>query len=271
LQIPDRNQLGGALKRKPPLMVRTPVVHPWGYNKKIAMPSPEALSKAFAELGTQKEVAMFFNVSKATVLKWEIQLGMNVESHREIPRAKVVVGLLSDAQDRVRIAQWICDEGTISTSYDLKGDNTYLAVGGSMVDGYVLEEIGKIVNGRVNNLTKSPRLGWMPMRYVRLHSAEAYALLAGIRNELGLKRFESEAALYFFPPCGYVHGRHSTDEFMLEAWHKYAEGVVSSWNRMSKVPLLPEEVNKIIGSWIESRVKRARYFRDRAQLESQMK
>ncbi|HYB75531.1 MAG TPA: hypothetical protein VEC08_01095 [Nitrososphaerales archaeon] len=62
-------------------MVRTPVVHPWGYNKKIAMPSPEALSKAFAELGTQKEVAMFFNVSKATVLKWEIQLGMNVESH----------------------------------------------------------------------------------------------------------------------------------------------------------------------------------------------
>ncbi|HYB75530.1 MAG TPA: hypothetical protein VEC08_01090, partial [Nitrososphaerales archaeon] len=83
----------------------------------------------------------------------------------------------------------------------MKGDNTYLAVGGSMVDGYVLEEIGQIVNERVNNLTKSPRLGWMPMRYVRLHSAEAYALLAGIRNELlGLKRFEAETALHFFPP-----------------------------------------------------------------------
>ena len=240
------------------------MVHPWGYNKRVDIPTREALSKAFADLGTQKEVARFYAVSRATVLKWERKLSMNVESHREIPRAKAVVRLLSDVKDRVRIAQWLCDEGTISTSYDL-GDNTYLAVGGSMVDGYVLEEIGRIVNERVNNLTKSPRLGWMPMRYVRLHSAEAYSLLSCIRSELlGLKQFEAEAALRYFPPCGYVHGRHSTDEFMLAAWRKYAQGVVSGWNVMKKVPLAVGEVNKMIESWIDSRVRRSRYFRDGA-------
>jgi hypothetical protein len=103
----------------------------------------------------------------------------------------------------------------------------------------------------------------MPPSYVKILSAEAYALLVSVRNELlGLKRMEAESALKFFPPSGYLKGRHSTDEFMIGAWRVYAEGVVSKWSRRKRIPPSQAEQEKLVESWIVTRVKRARYFRD---------
>jgi hypothetical protein len=244
--------------------VNAKVVHPRGYNKKANRPPANDILKSFAELGTQKEVARRYDVSRATVWKWQQQLGLNVQYHPEIPRAQLMTSYLSNQVDRVRLAQWICDEGTVSASYDLKNDNTYLVVGGSMTDSFVLEEIGRVTHERVSNETRTPTFGWMPMRYVRLYSAEAYALLVCIHDELlGLKRYEAEAALKFFPPCGYLHGRHSTDEFLKEAWRLYAEGVVRQWNGSRQKPISQAEMTRMVETWIELRVKRARYFRDR--------
>ncbi|HEV2227059.1 MAG TPA: hypothetical protein VGR56_09695 [Nitrososphaerales archaeon] len=156
----------------------------------------------------------------------------------------------------------MCDEGAISTSYDLKNDNTYLTVGGGMTDVHVLGKLGEIIHERVKNQTKTPRFGWMPLSYIRIHSAEAYALLLTIKNELvGLKRMEAEAALRFFPASGYLKGRHSTDEFMLKAWRKYADSVISRWSLRKPAPLTTVEKKRLVESWMEKRIRRARYFR----------
>ncbi|HEV2137317.1 MAG TPA: hypothetical protein VGR53_00575 [Nitrososphaerales archaeon] len=131
-----------------------------------------------------------------------------------------------------------------------------------MTDGYVLERIGGIVHEKVNNQTKTPTFGWMPLSYVKILSAEAYALLVSIRKELlGLKRMEAEAVLKFFPPSGYLKGRHTTDEFMMRAWKRYANGVVSKWSRRKRIPFSQAEREKLVESWIETRVRRARRFR----------
>jgi DNA-binding XRE family transcriptional regulator len=217
-------------------------------------------------LGTQAEVAKFFDVSRATVWKWQKGLGLLIDYHPEVPRAKIVRGYLTKAVDRVRIAQWLCDEGAISTSYDLINDNTYLTVSGCMTDVHVLDKLGEIIHERVNNQTKIPRFGWMPLSFVKVHSAEAYALLLAIKNELvGLKRMEAEAALSFFPASGYLKGRHSTDEFMMNTWRNYAESVVSHWSIRKQAPITTAEKEKLVESWIANRVRRARYFRRRTR------
>jgi hypothetical protein len=169
---------------------------------------------------------------------------------------------LANPLDRVRVAQWICDEGTISTSFDAVNHSTYLTVGGSMVDGYVMQEIGRIIHERANNETTRLHPGWLPMRYLRIHSAEAYALLSEVYNELlGLKKLEAEAALGYFPPWGYVKGRHTTDEFMAQAWRQFAEFSVLRWNEMRKVPLARDKLGQAMESWFRLRIRRSRYYR----------
>jgi hypothetical protein len=230
---------------------------------KVPIPSREEITYLFGKLGTQRRVAECYDVSRATVLKWQRLLGLEIEYHSDIPRAQSIKVRLSKRIDRVRVAQWLCDEGSISTSYDSTNDNTYLAVSGQMVDCEVMEEIGRITNQNVNNGTVVPRLGWMPMGYVRLLSAEAYALLESIHSELlGLKRLEAEAALRFFPSCGLLHRRVTTDEFLKDAWRQFAELVVSHWNKKRQEPVSAELVKQMIDSWILSRTRRARYFRD---------
>lgn len=135
-----------------------------------------------------------------------------------------------------------------------------------MTDVHVLDKLGEIIHERVNNQTETPRFGWMPLSFVKVHSAEAYALLSAIKDELvGLKRMEAEAALSFFPPSGYLKGRHSTDEFMMRAWRKYAESVISHWSIRKKAPLTSVEKEQLVESWIANRVRRARYFRRKSR------
>ena len=247
------------------------MARPRGFNQKIGRPKSDEFLDTFKRLGTQKEVALNYDVSRATIFKWQRELGLRVEYHPYIPRAKLVRGYLSKLEDRTRVAQWLCDEGVISTTYDSKNNNTYLVVGGAMVDDHVLEEIGRILHERVNNQTKDPKPGCLPLKYVRIHSAEAYSLLDCIVNELlGLKRFEAESVIGYFPPSGIVKGRHSTDEFMFDAWVQYAEEIVSRWAKSNRTAVSDVVAKSVVRSWLSSRVARARYFR-KDDPENQMK
>jgi DNA-binding XRE family transcriptional regulator len=211
-------------------------------------------------LGTQAEVAKSFDVSRATVAKWQRELGANIEYHPEIPRAKAIKEHLRKRIDRVRIAQWICDEGWISAIYDLKTNDTFLIVGGQMTDIAVLKVIAGILHESVTRGTGTPHYGWLPLSAVKVRSAEAYALLKAIRKELiGLKRLEAEAALKFFPASGFLKGRHPTDEFMEPIWRTYAKGVLSEWNKRSEVPVTAVEEEAILQSWMERRIKKGRW------------
>lgn len=131
-----------------------------------------------------------------------------------------------------------------------------------MTDTYVLREIARLIHERVNNQTKKPRSGWMPLAYVRVHSAEAYAMLGAIRKDLlGLKRLEAESALNYFPQSGYVKGRHSTDEFMRGAWREYSKRVISDWNERSGNRVTEDEEQELVRAWIATRSRKSTYYR----------
>ncbi len=245
------------------------MVKPWGYNEPISMPTKKTLLGAFARLGTQREVALSFDVSRATILKWQRLNQLSIQYHPEMPKRKRMKRLLTRRTHRVRVAQWLADEGTITTIYDKKNNSTYLSVAGQMTDLFALEEISKIMGTRVNNGTTVPVDGWMPMSYVRVNGAEAYVLLETIRSQLiGLKGMQAEEALKYFPKSGLMKGRHSTDEFMMPAWNRYAIGVLLRWNQRRPAPLSTETLQQLAASWIAARVKRARRYRDRNKIEN---
>lgn len=211
-------------------------------------------------MGTQVEVAKNFDVSRATIAKWQRALGANIEYHPEIPRARAVERYLRKRADRVRIAQWICDEGWISTIYDFKTNDTFLTVGGQMTDTAVLKVIAEILHESVTKVTKTPHYGWLPVSAVKVRSAEAYALLRTIQKELfGLKRLEAEAALGFFPASGFLKGRHPTDEFMIPIWRTYAKGVLSEWNKKRDAPVTGAEEDAMLQSWMKKRIKKGKW------------
>src|ERR1700687_4983164 len=105
-----------------------------GVNTPIPMPPRKQLEEAFDNLGTQIAVADYFDVSRPTLLKWAELHEVAVQSRPEIPRAKRMSTYLSRLQDRVRVAQWIADEGSVSSRYDSINDSTVLSVTGQMTD-----------------------------------------------------------------------------------------------------------------------------------------
>lgn len=201
-------------------------------------------------------------------MKWQRELGISIEYHREIPRAEVVKRYLRRRPDRVRIAQWLCDEGWISTIYDSKTDATYLIVGGDMTDVDVLNAIAGILHENVTR-DRMARYGWLPVSAVRVRTAEAYALLQALREELvGLKKMEAEAALRFFPPSGVLRGRHSTDEFMFPVWLTFAKRVIAEWDKKGSFPLTREERAGILDSWLGMRLRKGRWNRTSKQAKA---
>ncbi len=221
------------------------------------------MQEAFDNLGTQIAVADFFDVSRPTVLEWAKEYNLSTVSRPEIPRARRMSENMSKLEDRVRVAQWIIDEGSVSSYYNAINDNTVLCVSGEMADLHSLKLIGRILCARVNNARTDMRDGWMPLSYIRVSSAAAYSLLRSIRTELvGLKREEAEAALLFFPTRGRVKGRHTTTEFLIPAWITYARENVLEWNKNRLKPVSEQEATRLINSWILARVKRAKMFVD---------
>jgi len=170
------------------------------------IPSAERILEAYRELGTQTSVATFFGVSRRTILRWTEKPGLEPEFRPEIPVNQMLSSSLSESESRVRIAQWIMDEASITVAYDLRSDSTSLMVAGAMNDHMVLEPISKglgvaIVSGA------APAKGRLPMHIVRVQGARAYSLLCLLSKELtGLKALEAKAALAYFPPSGFVKG-----------------------------------------------------------------
>lgn len=159
--------------------------------------------------------------------------------------------------DCVRIAQWICDEGWISTTYYARLDETFLVVGGNVTDAGVLRLIARILHEKVTRETGTPHPGWLPMSAVKVRSAEARTLLQTVLPELtGLKKTEAKAALEFFPPSGRLKGRHPTQEFMIPVWVAFARGVISHRNRTNPIPVTLAEEEALLQSWVEMRLNK---------------
>ncbi|MCS4539415.1 MAG: hypothetical protein HYU03_01820 [Thaumarchaeota archaeon] len=167
--------------------------------------------------------------------------------------------LLADPIDRARLAQWLVDEGTVSVSYDAVQNTTRLVVAGAMTDVEAISRIAGILNAPVTNTGVNFDRPILPAFSIVLRSAEAYAVLRILQTELvGLKAEEAEAALAYFPPSGYMRGRHTTDEFLLPIWRDFATGVVHRWNARKKLPLDGDSLTKIVDRWMEGRINRAR-------------
>ncbi len=209
------------------------------------------------------EVAKFFDVSKPTVLKWQRELAVNVEYHPEIPRAKAIKCYLRKQSDRTRVAQWICDEGRISTIHDSELDETFLIVGGNMTDVEVLKRIAEILHEKATRDTGSPHPRWLPVSAVKVRSAEAYALLQAIHEELvGLKKMEAEAALGFFPQTGFLRGTHPTAEFMTSVWKAHGRNVIAEWNRRNPAPVSPAQEGLLLKTWLSNRLRKGKWNRN---------
>ncbi len=228
-------------------------------NRKARQPGRIELEEAFARLGTQTAVAERFGVTRATILTWALKCGFKVASHPEIGRARVIERLLADPIDRARLAQWLIDEGTVSVSYDTVQDTTRLVVAGGMTDVEAMSRIAGILNAPVTNAAVKFDGPILPVFSIVLRSAEAYAVLRVLQPELvGLKADEAKAALAYFPPSGYMRGRHTTDEFLIAIWRDFATRVVHRWNAKKKMPLDGDSLAKIVERWMEGRINRAR-------------
>ena len=204
-------------------------------------------------------MAEHFGVTRVTILTWALKCGFKVASHPEIGRARVIERLLVDPIDRARLAQWLVDEGTVSVSYDAVQDTTRLVVAGGMTDVEAIGRIAAILNATVTNTGVNFDRPILPVFSIVLRSAEAYAVLRILQPELvGLKAEEAEAAMAYFPPSGYMRGRHTTDEFLIPTWRDFATRVVHRWNARKKMPLDRDSLEKIVDRWMEGRINRAR-------------
>jgi hypothetical protein len=169
--------------------------------------------------------------------------------------------LLKSEGDRIRVAQWLADEGSVSVQFERRVDSTYLQLCGSMVDSLALGEIAHILRKNVFSVTRELTQGWLPMMYVKVVGPEAYSSLEAIRSNLiGLKAFEVDEALKFFPRSGVVKGRHTTDEFLTPAWIRFGELVLETWNSRRAAHLTKLELRHLLSGWLESRRRRARRY-----------
>src|SRR5208283_4454067 len=90
------------------------------------IPTAERILQAFHELGTQTSVATFFGVSRRTIERWIKRYGLHPELRPEIPINQLLSSLLCDPIGRVRVAQWIVDEASITVAYNLRFNTTSL-------------------------------------------------------------------------------------------------------------------------------------------------
>jgi hypothetical protein len=225
-------------------------------------PPRSVLLKAFDELGTYSEVANAFGVSRTVVERWMEKYDLNNPSRPEIKLANQMRGLVSNNEDRDRVAQWLMDEGSVTVSYFIRSNYTILVVCGSMNDYAVLSRISSILGVPVTS-SRVPSTSTLPVGAVRVQGAKAHALLETLLPHLmGLKASEAKAALVFFPRTGRIKGRHTTDEFFLPVWREFAISSLRSWNARRRKRLSDEELVNLAKTWVEGRIRRARRFID---------
>ena len=230
--------------------------------KSIDTPTGLDIQEAFEALGTHVAVASHFGVSRPTVRKWLRMYALSPISRPTLARVRAMQSRLANGEDRVRVAQWIIDEGSITVSYISQQDCTYIGVRGSMIDNDVMQTVGSILGARVvssNHL--SPRS--LPHHSLRLYGACALALLECIRSDLrGLKRAEADAAIEFFRPKGFVPGRHPTYQFLLDTWTSFADMTLEAWNARKLVPLEADQISIIKEAWMKMRISKSRRYFD---------
>jgi hypothetical protein len=226
------------------------------------MPPASEIEERLSKFASRTKVAHSFGVSRPTLVKW-------LSAYEIVPQSPAVVIATNEAKvrfasssNRVRFAQWLIDEGSVSVDYQAKFDSTYLVLRGTMIDYEALKAIAVIVGSNIQpSLKNFP--AHLPLHYLRVYGAKAYAFLEAVVDELnGLKFDEARAALAFFPRAGFVSGRHTTDEFMLEAWETYAVASVTAWNqnRLHKLP--PDRIAQIAREWVEYRIRKSRRYVD---------
>jgi hypothetical protein len=228
-----------------------------GVNR-IPVPTAERILDAFQELGTRASVATFFGVSRWTIDRWNKKLNLHPELRPEIPINQLLSSLLSDPTSRVRVAQWIVDEASISVAYNLRFGTSSPMVVGAMNDTAAMQVIAKqlgvtVISGAV------PQKGRLPTHIVKVQGARAYSLLGVLSTELtGLKALEAEAALAFFPPTGIVKGKLTTDVYMGAVWRRFARESAEVWNANRKRKLSQLQIDEMVEAWVLNRTARAR-------------
>jgi hypothetical protein len=209
-------------------------------------------------LGTQTSVARFFGVSRRTVERWTKRLNIEPELRPEIPINQLLSSVLSDSTARVRVAQWIVDEASITVAYNLRFDTTSLMLEGAMNDSGAMEAIAKEL-GVPTISGAAPASGRLPTHIIKVQGARAYSLLGILSKELtGLKALEAEAALSFFPPTGIIEGKLTTDVYMGAVWRRFARESAEVWNMKRRSKLLPFQIDEIVEAWVLNRTARAR-------------
>jgi hypothetical protein len=225
---------------------------------KIPVPTAKQILDAFRELGTRSSVATFFGVSRWTIDRWNKKLNLHPEVRPEIPIRQLLSGFLSDSTSRVRVAQWIVDEASISIAYSLRFDTSSLMVVGAMNDSAAMDIIAKQLGVRVVSGAVPPS-GRLPTHILRVQGARACSLLGILSNELtGLKALEAEAALAFFPPSGLVKGKVTTDAYMGSVWRRFARESAELWNARRRSKLSQLQIDEIVDAWVLNRTGRAR-------------
>jgi hypothetical protein len=223
-------------------------------------PSASEIETAFANLGTHKRVASSFGFSREKLSRLIIKYSLRVVSEPHVYYANQTKTYLRDEIERARLAQWIIDEGSISVDYVRRYDKTILVISGSMSDFDAIAFIARIVHKPLST-SRRPEPRVLPHMKFRLDGPRAFATLAVLLDSLiGLKRMEAEAALGFFPPNGSLKGRHTTDEFLLPAWMKFATKTLTGWNGLKEFPLEQKEIENYADSWLDGRIARSRRF-----------
>lgn len=129
-----------------------------------------------------------------------------------------------------------------------------------MNDHRSLSAIAKILHTPICS-SRTPKPSVLPHVKIRIQTARAYAVLRIVDSHLtGLKKMEADAALEFFPPCGFVSGRHTTDEFLSAVWEGFARRTLTDWNSHRREPLSCHELDTLAKSWLQGRIARSRRF-----------
>lgn len=239
------------------------VTYPSGERRIRKNPTDVLLRSAFDELGTHAAVASAFGVSRSVVSRWIREKDVRVISRPEVGAACYLERRITDSEDKLRVAQWLMDEGSVTVTHFKRTNLTSLVVCGSMNDFDVLTSIS-IVLGAPITCFRSPTPTALPLGGVKVQSAKAFALLRILSGYLvGLKAMEAAAALRYFPPSGTLRGKHTTDEFLVPVWRSYAIQTLTAWSAKRRVKMTEQEILGRAETWIQGRVKRARRFSDR--------
>lgn len=225
-------------------------------------PPKESLLQAFEALGTKKAVAAAYGVDRNTISRWLSRFQLTPESRPEVRHGNFVHEVLKSDSARIRVAQWVTDEGSVGVTYSPREDTTCLLVCGHMNDYEAISTISSILQTPcTGSVSRGPTT--LPTLAVRMVSAKAYALLELLLPYMsGLKAMEAQAALAFFPRRGTIAGRHTSDEFLTGIWKSFALSSISHWNDARKKKITESEIKSLADSWVEGRIRRARRFID---------